>query len=321
MLVIGVMASLADEKYTLQAMACNETWVKEAESLSIPVVFFCGNVEERYFFTPSNVKFHHFPIKDDYTSATLKTWFGFRHLLKYKADYYLIAGTDNYIEVKRTLERLKRYNPNVPSLIGGYAQTRTMEREIMFPTGGGGMILTRAALEDLSPRIEYYLETWKNKCIEYDLKLLPACDVSLADAAWDRGYSVIIDKYFYPCSWRGIIKVPYRKDFLPVDTDKLCVHHYLDEGEMLFYHSFKQHAKLYLEMEEKYGECFPFPYTKIYVNGSHELYLYLLVKENITTFKSRELYVNELKEELVSLGEKFAVKVKLYKGEEVEYSH
>lgn len=324
MLAIGVMASLAEPRYINQAIACTETWIKEAEELSIPVVFFCGNKEERYFFTPDNVSFVHFSIPDDYLSATFKMWYGFRHLLNnYKADYYLMVATDNYVEVKKTLTLLKKYSSSVPSLIGGYAQARTMEREVIFPTGGGGLTLTKAALEDLSPCIEEFIKRWRERCLEYDSTLIFACDISLADAAWERGYSLIIEKAFYPCSWRGLIKKPPRENFLPVDLDILCIQHCLEGDEMFFYHNFKQHGKEYIKLENKYRSLQPssFPYKRVYVKNNYELYLYLLIRESLYSVEEKELYLDKIEEDVVQLGEKFWIKVKKYCGEEVDYSH
>lgn len=316
------MASLHSEKYIKQVKGCLETWVQETP---FPIYFFCGKNEADVGEVPTHVSFVHYNIEDDLASATHKQWYGFAHMLHKhpQTDYFLLIGSDNYVFTDRVLQCLSRYDPEQKALIGGYAQCRTLERQILFPSGGGGMVLTRAALLHLEPLIEKYMYRWERRCRKYAaMHMLSACDVSLGDACWHADIPVIIERHFYLCSWRERLNSPTRFP-LKVDQDKICVHHYLEREEMVFYHRYREHAKDFMLLEKKYARLLQesnFIFCHIYAGQHQEMILYYMILNNMQKPMTRTLYVEKEDALLFSLGAKFDVQVKVYEGENLSLS-
>nr|WIL02743.1 galactosyltransferase domain protein [Cedratvirus borely] len=322
-LCIGVMASLHSEKYINQVKGCLETWVSET---SFPIYFFCGRNKTELENIPENVSFVHYDVEDDLASATQKQWYGYRHMLKEhpETDYFLLIGSDNYVFADRSVECLSRYSPEQKALIGGYAQCRTLERQILFPSGGGGMVLTRAALIYLEPLIEKYIYRWERRCRKYSaMHMLSACDVSLGDACWHADVPVIVERHFYLCSWRERLNSSARFP-VKVDQDKICVHHYLEREEMLFYHRYREHAKDFMRLERKYARLVPesnFIFCHIYAATlQQELVLYYMIVNNIQKPSPRTLYIEKEDANLSTLGAKFDIQVKVYDHEQDKVS-
>ncbi|QIN54567.1 putative Galactosyltransferase [Cedratvirus kamchatka] len=322
-LCIGVMASLHSEKYINQVKGCLETWVPVQKET--PVYFFCGKNQVELDNVPENVSFVHYNIEDDLASATHKQWYGFRHMLKKhpQTDHFLLIGSDNYVFVERTIECLSRYSPEQKALIGGYAQCRTLERQVLFPSGGGGMVLTRAALLHLEPLIEKYIYRWERRCRKYAaMHMLSACDVSLGDACWHADIPVVIERHFYLCSWREKLNSTARFP-VKVDQDKICVHHYLEREEMLFYHRYQEHAKDFMRLEKKYARLVQetnFIFCNIYAGSRQEMVLYYMILNNMLKPTSRTLYIGKEDEQLSILGSKFDIQVKVYEEEKDKIS-
>ncbi|SPN79838.1 Hypothetical protein ZAZAV_535 [Cedratvirus Zaza IHUMI] len=317
------MASLHSEKYINQVKGCLETWVSET---SFPVYFFCGRNKTELENIPENVSFVHYDVEDDLASATQKQWYGYRHMLKEhpETDYFLLIGSDNYVFADRSVECLSRYSPEQKALIGGYAQCRTLERQILFPSGGGGMVLTRAALVYLEPLIEKYIYRWERRCRKYSaMHMLSACDVSLGDACWHADVPVIVERHFYLCSWRERLNSSARFP-VKVDQDKICVHHYLEREEMLFYHRYREHAKDFMHLERKYARLVPesnFIFCHIYAATlQQELVLYYMIVNNMQKPSPRTLYIEKEDANLSTLGAKFDIQVKIYDHEQDKVS-
>nr|WIL03717.1 galactosyltransferase domain protein [Cedratvirus plubellavi] len=322
-LCIGVMASLHSEKYINQVKGCLETWVSET---SFPIYFFCGRNKTELENIPENVSFVHYDVEDDLASATQKQWYGYRHMLKEhpETDYFLLIGSDNYVFADRSVECLSRYSPEQKALIGGYAQCRTLERQILFPSGGGGMVLTRAALVYLEPLIEKYIYRWERRCRKYSaMHMLSACDVSLGDACWHADVPVIVERHFYLCSWRERLNSSARFP-VKVDQNKICVHHYLEREEMLFYHRYREYAKDFMRLERKYARLVPesnFIFCHIYAATlQQELVLYYMIVNNIQKPSPRTLYIEKEDANLSTLGAKFDIQVKVYDHEQDKVS-
>lgn len=325
-LAIGVMSSMQNKKYLGQLEACLQTWVLHAAERGIPVFFFCGKSKASLScYVPRNVSMIHYDVEDDIYSATQKQWYGFSHMLKEtegKFSYYAILGTDNYINIDLTLACLSKYDAGKEFLLGGYGQCRTIDKQVLFPSGGGGVFLSRSALEKIDPLVEKYIARWERRCRKYQcLILLQACDVSLADACWHLNIPLIIERHFYPCSWRQ--KLEGRSFPLDVEQDKICVHHYLDREEMLFYHKYKQHAEDFIELERKVA-FLPSPlfsYPNIYAQKNWiKKVLYAMIMANMSNPLNRTLYVSDVKEKLIKLASKFDIVVKQYDGSMVDVS-
>ena len=312
------MASLHSEKYIDQVRGCLETWVTETSST---LYLFCGRNQVELDNAPENVSFVHYNIEDDLASATHKQWYGFKHMLEKhpQTDYFLLVGSDNYVFTDRTLQCLSTYSPDKKALIGGYAQCRTLERQILFPSGGGGMVLTRAALVYLAPLIDKYIYRWERRCRKYSaMHMLSACDVSLGDACWHADIPVIIERHFYLCSWRERLNSNARFP-VKVDQDKICVHHYLDREEMVFYHRYREHAKDFMFLERKYARLVQesnFIFCNIYAGSHQELVLYYMIVNNMQKPNTRTLHIEKEDPNLSSLGAKFDIRVKVYDEED-----
>src|SRR4029077_9362981 len=164
-LSIALMACSTIVKYQDQIKNVADTWYKESWSEGVPCCFFTGeqiNISESTFRLMNNDHLIHLPgVKDDYLSASDKHWLGLKYMFdNFDSDFIMIAGTDNYIDVKNLKTILAKYDCNHPFIISGKQQSRDCAgiRFQIFPLGGCGIIFTRAAV-----KIMYnYLSSFKN---------------------------------------------------------------------------------------------------------------------------------------------------------------
>jgi hypothetical protein len=252
---IGLMACFLDGKYTSQIIGCKETWCKEAEQLNVPVVFLCGkNQPSTAYQEQFGVKdVHHYPIEDDYQSATHKQNYGLRHMLEnYKADYYCIAGTDNYINVDRLIQLCKKYPPETALIIGGYGEVRSIGYQCYFPLGGGGLIFTRAAAIFFSERLEAMATGWTQLCKLEAAGYEPACDLQLGHYAWKWNIPLVREKNLYMCSWTGRA---YKFEVIPIggiDYENIVICHFMERDDMHCYQHYKEKIGSFIQMLENY---------------------------------------------------------------------
>lgn len=250
-LSIGLMSSQISEKYRKQITCCSESWGVEAEKLSVPVFYFAGCHREDQPLGSGKI-INLAGVGDDFASATYKQWLGLRWMKnKNPSDFYLLAGTDNFVEVERLLSLLAKYAPEHPFVISGYQEVRGVEGEVVsFPLGGSGIILTRAALELLEPEIDRILEEWPKKVVP---ALRDACDLSLAYYAEKKAIPLVREPYLYPCNWlQGFKDVKYPLRLRGFDPDKLVICHYMEEEDVKLYQRFRGRANAYREV---YSHC------------------------------------------------------------------
>ena len=180
---IGLMACRVNRYYEDQMRACY-SWMRETDP-DIKVKFLCG--EKDHPSDPDDI------IKDrdviylpgvgaDYMSATDKQFNGLLYLHQhFPADYYLIAGTDNYIVTDRLLGLMKEYDckPEDEAIVGSHCFYNG-HLKIHFFSGGAGLFITHAGMNRLGPLFDQHKKGWEafvtSKGASY---LKPACDVSL----------------------------------------------------------------------------------------------------------------------------------------------
>ena len=336
-LSICVMATLTNDKYKSQILGCRATWDKDAESNNIPVKYFCGNIKDDNFSFATHLE----NVGDDYYSATLKQYYGLQYLLKnHPSEFYMIVGTDTYINIERTLNMLKKYNYEFPFIIGGYGQTRNIFGfNVFFSLGGGGIFLSHSALNHLSPMFDNFLEKWNIETDKQQFKYLkPACDVSLYYLAWEERVTTVIEKDIYACSWAGYFyngsNVIEHNFCGKINTDKMISCHFMEKEDMLLYRKWMDKGIYYLILKKQYemlknehSDIKEHVETLYNYAKSYELILDCGFRPNLIPFifgllnnlnaKSRKItsvyFENSNTSEIVELAKHFDIEIELIK--------
>ena len=239
LLSIGLMASLVNDKFKEQIQGCQETWVKESAKLDIPIIYFCGNIRDQKMDSQIKNIIHLEGVKDDYASATYKQYYGLRYLLENKpAQFYLIGGTDNYINIQRCLDMLKKYDSKYPFLIGGHGENKNIfGYSCHYMTGGAGLFLSHSALSQLAPQFDDFIEEYRDELKDHKDK--DACDVSLCHFARQENVTLVKEKDLYYCDWKGKC---WNYDEFPcggINYDKMIICHYMEREDMHLYNYWK----------------------------------------------------------------------------------
>lgn len=254
-LSVCVMSTLANDKYKSQIMGCRETWGKQAEEKDIIVRYFCGNIKDENFSFVTHLD----NVGDDYYSATLKQYYGLKYLLKqHPSEFYLIIGTDTYININRVLQMLDKYNYKNSLIIGGYGQTRNIfGYNVFFSLGGGGIFLSHSALKQLAPLFDQLLIDWEIETNKSGYQYLkPACDVSLYHLAWREGITQVIERDIYSCSWAGYF---YNNSNIisnnfcgKINVETMISCHFMEREDMLLYQKWGDKGDVYHIIRSKY---------------------------------------------------------------------
>lgn len=239
-LSICVMSTLVNDRYKDQIKACQDTWAKDADRLGITIKYFCGSVQDSDF----DFVTHLDGVGDDYVSATYKQYRGLQYLQSHHpADFYLIVGTDNYVDLPRVLKMLEKYRPEYPFIIGGCMESREIfGRKISFSLGGSGIFLSHGALELASPHFDNLIESWNQETDKPQYSYLkPACDVSIYYLASELGITLSIERDLYPGNHRGDF---YNMNILngagvypKMRLDRIVICHFMEPPDMHQYHS------------------------------------------------------------------------------------
>ncbi|MHB1954086.1 MAG: glycosyltransferase family protein [Sulfobacillus sp.] len=246
-LVIGIYTTCADSKYLAQIAACQNTWIKEAHELNVPVVFFCGPTKPTLPIPGWGRLVHFAGINEDYASATDKQWLGLSYMAKnFSADFYLIAGSDTYVRVQKLMHTLdNEFRATAGDTgtatyeavyVGGHDDPSWYQGE--HHSGGAGIVLSRAALLEMVPRIPSYTEEFQKTCEElgyHGNKV--SCDSALGILAQRLPIRMVTVPGFYGCDCRGMIGATYvccghKPDF---DRQKIVTCHYMTPGLMYSY--------------------------------------------------------------------------------------
>lgn len=247
-LSICIMSTLINDKYKNQIRGCRETWSIDAEKEGIPVKYFCGNHKDNDFPFVTHLD----NVIDDYLSATFKQYYGLQYLLNNDpADFYLVIGTDNYVNIDRILKMLEKYNPEHKLIIGGDGQYRNIYNcNSFFSFGGSGIILSHATLIKLSPLFDDFLISWDNETNKNEYKYLkPACDVSLYYLAQKNDIIVTFEPYMYPCTWIGDF---YGTKFQSLQYNNIITCHFMEREDMNLYRKWINKGEYYNHIKKEY---------------------------------------------------------------------
>lgn len=245
-LSIGIMACTTKKRYIDEIRNCAQTWVAEADNLHVPVRFFTGETvsgfESQLCESTQLALVHLQHVGDDRASATQKQWLGYLHLHQtLPAAFYLIVGTDNYVWIARLLKFCAAFrdHPEPLCLTGAWESRRVQSRNMAFPLGGCGILLSHAAMTVLAPEMPSFQKRWYELCQSSEgrsFRQPTACDVAL-------GY--FLEQYEIPAvRLYGLYPVDWRKKFgrfgywpAPrINFEKLAVCHFMDDLSMQLYH-------------------------------------------------------------------------------------
>lgn len=231
-LSIGVMTTCINEKYLEQTIACSETWYQTCKKLDIPVYFFAGYHHNERIESMINLP----NVAEDYNSAFDKQFKGLTWMQENSySKFYLIVGTDNYININNLLPILDKHDHTLSLYIGGKGEDRIYdERKFTYLFGGAGIIVTNPIVSRLS-QFDDIRATWYSICDRNDKKgEYPACDVTIAYFTSLWGISPISEKGLCACNYKGIMNNFTHCDL--TDKDKVVICHYMDPEYMYSYH-------------------------------------------------------------------------------------
>ena len=229
-LSIGVLATNVSDKYREQIDACLETWYTDAKPGKVAVHFFGGYIRYDH---PAYVNLA--DVAEDYQSATDKQYFGLRWLKKNApADFYMIIGTDNYLNIHNILKELKHCTPDEDLYLGGHGWYKTTPTgdTFYFHSGGAGIVLSRRTLDRIEPHFESIIEGWKLVCPD----LPAACDVSLAHTLFKLKIDPTFNSNMFACNYLGDINGYYCH--ANIDRDTAITLHYMSPEQLRETHRF-----------------------------------------------------------------------------------
>lgn len=258
---VGLMATCKQSKYREFIHGCCTTWIQDYAKQDEDVFLFCGEYVSYGFeaameeLTQNHAKFVHLNgIEDNYASASIKQWIGLAYMREnVDADFYLIIGTDNYVNKTQLDNLASKYDHNLPFLIGGYSETRHVGFILSFPLGGGGLMFTKTAtdmllLKNSSNRLtgaNELINSWNNLCNMANNKLHAACDVAAAFFAWICDIPTVKEKSMYPCSWTSKFCNPDVDVFpLAMNHNNISICHYMTTNDMISYRKYLKHDKV-----------------------------------------------------------------------------
>lgn len=237
---IGLLSTAINKKYRDQIDACSRTWVKKAKENNIDVYFFAGH-------QPYKDLLINLPeTKEDVDSTLDKQFKGLKWLLDHSpSDFYLFAGTDNYINIPNLLKELNNHDPTKDLYIGGHGSTRSIVyKSIYFHSGGAGFIISHPLLVKMfqiyTPELIKGL--WTYICREMPI-LIRACDVTIGFILQQMGIQPTIIKNMYGCDFRGRVNsssTPCANGCNNINLKDVITCHYVDPHMMTMLYEFYQ---------------------------------------------------------------------------------
>jgi hypothetical protein len=239
-IAIGVMVTTVNKKYRDQLKGCVNTWIDTAKKHNVPVFLLAGNGLSDEF------DLVNLPgVKEDYQSAFFKQFTGLKYMKdNCDSEFYMIVGTDNYVNIPNLLQLLDKYDSKNDLYIGGHGDSRTIDnRSIYFHSGGAGFILTKSVVEKLDTNFNLdniYVQWEKILSRNNEVYLLVACDVAIAYFCELIGITATKEINFYSCNYYGrcytdTVKCCSRQD-INIDTIISC--HYMDPQNLYEYHTY-----------------------------------------------------------------------------------
>ena len=241
-LVIGVMATAVNQKYQDQIRACIDTWCRETTELNVPVYFFGGHLP-----FPVNNYINLPGAQEDYNSAFDKQFRGLQYLHGHiSADFYMIIGTDTYLNIPNLLKLLDKYDPAKDLYLGGHGchlqhqNTRLLDGyTVYYMSGGAGFVLTKGTTTKIVTQIDEIKQEWPLICDRNSKNdLLPACDVALAYYLHKLSIFPTVEKGFYPYTSHGQYEHVVVDRQMDLETLISC--HYMTPTLMEEYHAYQK---------------------------------------------------------------------------------
>jgi hypothetical protein len=159
---IVIFGCLTKDKYREQIEDCYKTWVKDAIENGCLVRFYVDKIPEDVDPSLKNLCVD-LEQGDDYISATFKQWRGFEHMVREcePCSFYYTCGTDTFLNVKNALKELEAFDEDATLCIGGGYGEETVEGvPYKYFSGGGGIFLTRSALDKILEAVPDFMCWW-----------------------------------------------------------------------------------------------------------------------------------------------------------------
>jgi len=213
-IIFCIFGCATNKKYKDEILKIEETWGNYAEKKGIRVLYFLG---EENTDLQNDSKFIYLKnVKNDYSSASYKQNLGLKYTYEnFDSEYVFVCGTDTYVNVEKLLSFIENLDCNKKLYIGGHGHDRFIgNKNMYFHGGGGGIILSKASLYFLYPKLWNMVTDWKNVCLDnktFDYNIMiNACDVAISyylqeELNNDTNPLQIIkrDDLFYFCNHKG----------------------------------------------------------------------------------------------------------------------
>ncbi len=159
---IIIFGCLTKPNYRQQIEDCYATWVRDAIEAGCIVRFYVGDIPSDI---NNSLKALCIDLQqgDEYISAMFKQWKGLDHMISTESlcDFYFTCGTDTFLNIPNTLERLNEINANEALYIGGGECGESVDgTHYKYFSGGGGIFLTYTALQHVMERIPDFIPWW-----------------------------------------------------------------------------------------------------------------------------------------------------------------
>jgi len=171
-------------RYQQQIDVLLDSWGVMADRLGIPFYIFVGQSIPAYQNNPHVVALASRGVKDDHQSAAFKQYVGLQWILAHhEPDFVFIAGSDIYLDCHNLLQVVSQFDPVAPFYIGDDSFFNDIfNLNFRFHDGGPGVILSKGALNVMSPYLYQFQERW-NQLIDEWYPAWPhykdACDLSV----------------------------------------------------------------------------------------------------------------------------------------------
>jgi hypothetical protein len=120
---------------------------------------------------------------DDYNSALSKHFLCLKtqYELHNNCEWFYIGGVDIFLHPENVCNLLQQFNPKQPQYIGGHCDHRTINgKKIWFGSGGPGIFLSKALMDIIYPKLESYIDEWKQIWSQNEYCIYAGCDVATA---------------------------------------------------------------------------------------------------------------------------------------------
>jgi hypothetical protein len=203
-LIIMVIACATVPKYYNYILKIEQTWGKRAQELGVKILYFLGEeptdlVGDQYIYLKG--------VANDYLSASYKQNLGLQYIHQhYQTQWVYCCGSDTYVNVDKMLQLVNKYDYHESIMFGGHILSRqTLYHKLISFSGGGGLILSIAAIDSVAHQLENMVANWTTLC-QYGgcPYLIPACDICLGYyVEQNKGHLICYQNRFTGCNHHG----------------------------------------------------------------------------------------------------------------------